>query len=90
MKNLWEWFDDYNKRNPDNMYPDVVLSPSCSKELLYKWMCIVMNETWAQNGEPYPPKTLYSLLCGILRDMRACNTTYPNFLDKCDPIFPIS
>ena len=45
MKNLQERFDDYNKRNPDNMCPDVVLSPLCSKELLNKWLHIFMNET---------------------------------------------
>ena len=26
MKNLEEWFDDYNKKNPDNTCPDVVKS----------------------------------------------------------------
>ena len=40
-----------------------------------------------QNGDRYPPKTIYSLLTGILRSMRSENAFYPNFLDKNDPEF---
>ena len=32
----------------------------------------------------YPPKTIYSLLTGILRHMRALNAGCPNFLDFSD------
>ena len=87
LKNLGEWFDDYNKRNPDNLCHDDVLSPTCSKALLNKWLCVYIDKTRSCTSEPYPPKTVYSLLCRILRDMRACNPTYPNFLDKHDTDF---
>lgn len=86
LKNLREWFDDYNKRNPDHMCPDDVLSPTCSKVLLNKWLCVYINETRLCTGELYPPQTVHSLLCGILRDIRAHNPT-SNFLDKHETDF---
>ena len=79
MKNLTDWLNDYNKCNPS---PEEILSPSCESELLK--LCIFVTETRAHNGEKYPPKTLYSLLSGILRTE---NPSYPNFLDKENPVF---
>ena len=38
-------------------------------------------ETSKVNGEPYPPKTLYELLCGLFRHARS------NFLNKSDVRF---
>ena len=52
-----------------------------------KWLPVFIAETRNRNGDLYPPKTLYSLLCGILRHMRVENPEYPNFLDKKDPAF---
>ena len=47
-----------------------------------------VNETRAENGAPYPPKTLQCLLAGILRHMREeTNPNYPNFFSKEDPDF---
>ena len=44
-----------------------------------------MNETRKQDSEKYSPKTLYALLCRILREMMSQNPTYSNFLDRKDP-----
>ena len=46
-----------------------------------------VTETRAHNGEKYPSKTLYSLLSGVLSYMRTENPSYPNFLDKENPVF---
>ena len=46
-----------------------------------------VTETRTLNGENYPPRTLYSLLTGVLRHMRAQNPSYPNFLDRKNPAF---
>ena len=46
-----------------------------------------VTETRTLNGENYPPRTLYSLLTGVLRHMRAQNPSYPNFLDRRNPAF---
>ena len=46
-----------------------------------------MAETRNKEGKIYSPKTLYSLLSGILRFMTTKNPRYPNFLDKSYPDF---
>ena len=38
--NLCGWFAHYNQRNPEQKCPGEVLLPSCSKELLNKWLCV--------------------------------------------------
>ena len=60
--------------------PDEILLPSCSKELLNKWLCVYVTEMRNKDGDLYPPKTVYALLCGILCEMRIANPDYPNFL----------
>ena len=44
-------------------------------------------DTRTKDGSYYPPSTIYQLLSGILRYMRAENSSCPNFLDKRDPAF---
>ena len=85
--NLHGWFADYNQQNPEQKCPGEVLLPSCSKELLNKLLCVYVVETRSKDSNPYPPKTVYALLCGILREMRVANPEYPNFLNKDDPGF---
>jgi hypothetical protein len=70
MNNLKDWLEDYNKRHPHSLCPLDILSPRCTSELLNKWLAVFVTETRNQKGEPYPPKTIYSILCGILREMR--------------------
>ena len=86
LKNLKDWHSDYKSRYPD-MCPQEILTPYCSKENLNKWLSTFAVETRNHQGKPYPPKTIYSLLCGILREMRNTNPHYPNFLNKEDSEF---
>ena len=80
MKNLTEWFLDYNKQNPDLPSPESIFTSSPpSKEKLSKFLTIFIAETRNQNGEKYPPRTVYALLSGIIRSMVAKNQQYPNF-----------
>ena len=80
MKNLTEWFLDYNKQNPDLPSPESIFTSSPpSKEELSKFLTIFIAETRNQNGEKYPPRTVYALLSGISRSMVAENQQYPNF-----------
>ena len=44
-------------------------------------------ETRKENGERYTPKTIHSLLSGLLRHMREMNVNCPNFLEKSDSNF---
>uniref|UniRef100_A0A1X7TT57 DUF3504 domain-containing protein n=1 Tax=Amphimedon queenslandica TaxID=400682 RepID=A0A1X7TT57_AMPQE len=87
MANFVEWFHEYNKRNEDATCPEEVITPSCSKDLLNKWLCVYISETRNKSGELYPPSTIQSLLSGILRYMRQENPSYPNFFSKDDPAF---
>ena len=87
MGNLKDWFEDYNSRNPNSTWPSEVLTPTCSKEVLNKWLCVFINKTRSKTGDPYPPKMIQSLLAGILRSMRLLNSSYPNFFNKEDPAF---
>ena len=87
MKNLTDWFNHYNAANQENQCPEEVLLPSCSAETLNKWLCVYAVETRSHTGEAYPPSTVYSLLCGILRYMKSENPMYPNFLEKSNPVF---
>ena len=66
------------------MCPEVVITPNCSAQLLNKWLPVYIMEMRNKNGDPYPQKTLYSLLTGILRYMYMSteNPCYPNFLKK--------
>ena len=66
---------DYNKQNPDLPCPQSILtSLPPSKEELSKFLTIFIAETRKQNGEKYPPRTVYALLSGI---MVAENPQYP-------------
>ena len=47
-------------------------------------LCVYAVETRSHTGESYPPSTIYSVLCGILRYMKSEN---PNFLEKSNPVF---
>ena len=87
MTNLEEWFHNYNSRNPDDTCPEEFLLPSCPPDILCKWLCIFVTETRSKRGKEYHPKTIMSLLAGILRCMRANNPHYPNFLSKENPSF---
>ena len=87
VKNITEWFHDYNQRNKESPCPEEFLSATCSPPILNQWLRVFTTETRAKNGENYPPKTLYALLTGFLRHMRGQNPSYPNFLARKDPMF---
>ena len=73
IDNFRAWVDDYNSRNPERNCPMYLLLPSCSRELLNKWLCVYVAETRNKAGNLYPSKTVYTLLCGILREMKVAN-----------------
>ena len=88
IKNFTDWFAAHNRdATDDDLCPEEVLSPSCTADLLNRWLCVFISETRAHNGEEYPPRTLYSILTGILRYMRSNNPSYPNFLERESPEF---
>ena len=50
----------------DEQVPDDLL---CSNDaaLVCHWLCRFVLETRQESGKPYPPKSVYMLLCGLLR-----------------------
>ena len=53
-------------------------------EQLNKWLCKFALEARKENGEYYPPNTLYIICCGLLRYVREIKPAL-NFFK--DPIF---
>ena len=67
IKNFTDWFAAHNSdATDDDLCPEEVLSPSCNADLLNRWLCVFISETRAHNGEECPPRTLYTILTGIL------------------------
>ena len=62
MHNYEQWFNWRSSSAPDESCPEEVLLPSCSAEVLGKWLPVYITETRNKKGNFYPPKTLYSLL----------------------------
>ena len=52
-------------------------------DIVCKWLS---RFVWQTSGKPYPPKSLYSVLCGLYRVSRSNGVTF-NFLDKKDHQF---
>ena len=80
LKNFNEW---RSARNSDIHVPATLLEDGDAEEL-NKWLSFHVAETRNTKGEPYPPKTLYQLMCGLLRYMRSLNPSAPDFLNKDD------
>ena len=81
-------FEGWRKRRnetfhlqPERQVPDGLLLGHDSVALC-KWLSVYVAEAKKQDGSPFPPKSLYMLLAGILRHMRSKNPLCPNFLDN--------
>ena len=58
-------------------YPPPLLQ--CSLEQLNNWLSRFALEVRRKYGEPYPPSTLYSIVCGLQRHIREVNPTISFF-----------
>ena len=54
---------------------------------LSHWLSLFVSEVRKTDGSLYPPKSIYQLLCGLLRYMRQQDAFAPNFLDRKDGRF---
>ena len=75
-----------NKKHPDKRVPEGLFESSTSALTVCEWLCKFVLETRQENGSPYPPKSLYSILCGLYRISRSNDVDF-NFLDKNNPDF---
>ena len=51
------------------------------------WLTRFIMEVRNVKGDEYPPKTLYQIVCGLLRHLREKGVHDKNFLDNKDPCF---
>jgi hypothetical protein len=82
INNFTEWKRHRNLQNPDDPVPEDLLECH-DPATVNKWLCRYVLETRQENGSNYPPKSIYSLLCGIQRVTRENNVPF-SFLDKND------
>ena len=80
LRNFSLWMENRNKQVPNDVVPEDILSCQ-DPAILNKWLCRYVLETRQENGNPYPPKSLNGLLCGIHR-VTLDNKVPFNFLDK--------
>ena len=85
LRNFEEWARARNERTKAEPVPNDLLSTDDHVKLC-KWLCKFVMETRQESGKPYPPKSLYSILCGLYRVSRS-NGVWFNFLDKNDVRF---
>ena len=63
-----QWVAERNRSCPDDACPEDFLDLRHSEDVarLQKWLCHFVVEARKQDGEPYPPTSVQSLLSGIL------------------------
>ena len=86
LSNFDAWKDARNRKHPTDRVPDDLFVCN-DPDILSLHLSRYALETRKTNGQPYPPKTIHQLLCGLLRNMRDVNPGCPNFLDKKDSRF---
>ncbi|CAC5417811.1 unnamed protein product [Mytilus coruscus] len=78
--NQWRSFRTQNK--------DAIIElHMMNAECMNYWLERFVMETRKQNGDEYPPKSLYYIVCGLLRHCRDMNVHDKNFLDQKDGRF---
>lgn len=82
IRNFVQWAKNRSEETPSDPVPEDILE--CNDPVVMsKWLCCYVLETRQENGQCYPPKSLYGLLCGIQRVTRDNKVPF-NFLDKKD------
>lgn len=68
---------------------NVPLLTEMTSETLNYWMQRFVLEVRKQDGSEYPPRSLYYIVCGLLRYLRDENIHNMNFLDEKDHRFAV-
>jgi hypothetical protein len=84
-KNFLDWLKNRNEKVPNDPVPEDLFNCQ-DPAVVNKWLCRYVLETRQQDGKPYPPKSLYGLLCGIQRIFHDNKVPF-TFLDKSDVRF---
>ena len=86
-KNFEERMEMHNRVHPDNKCSADLFEPPGDPKALAFWLPRFACETRNTFGGRYPTMTIYSLLSGLQRRIRATNPDAPNFMDAKDPQF---
>ena len=70
-----------------NPVPDKLLQAPYDIGALSHWLSLFVSEVRKADGSLYPPKSIYQLLCSILRYMKQQDPFAPNFLQRKDGRF---
>jgi len=81
-----EWLRQRNK-HASEVYPIDLLNKPYPCDILCECLQQFVSEARREDGREYPPRTLYQLLCGLLRHTRNVQRDPPNFLDRKDVRF---
>ena len=87
VRTIDAWRDERNANSEMGEKCPLDLFEKPDAEKLNRWLSRFVVEARRQDGEPYPTRSLYLLLSGLLRHGRSKSKTFPNFLDKKDPRF---
>ena len=83
-----EWLEHRNKLpNIDKIYPHDILEREYEADILCGCLQRFVSEARRSDGSSYPPRTLYQILCGLLRYSKSSQIDPPNFLDQKDARF---
>ena len=87
LRTFTDWRNERNKHSATGDQCPLDLFEKPEAEELNYWVSRFVVETRRKDGEPYPARTLYLLLAGLLRYGRSKSKLCPNFMDKSDPRF---
>ena len=86
-RNFKDWVVAYNSHHPESPCPEDILLTDNAKDISF-WLQKFIMGTRKKNGEKYPPKTLYFILCGLNRYIKEQKeVTLINIFNKNDPNF---
>ena len=80
-RNVKQWARSRSAANPSDAVAELLSLND--PYVVCKWLCKFMLETCQESGKPYPPKSLYSILCGLQCTSHSNGVRF-NFLDKKD------
>ena len=78
-----DWITERNKCNSE-IFPSDLFDKPYPIDTMISCLQRFVSEARRVNGTPYPPKTLYQILCSLLRHSREHQSNPPNFLDRKD------
>ena len=95
LRNYDEWRKDYNSRHPENPCPEDLLLSGSTSDVSF-WLQKYVLGTRKKDGQQYPPKTLYLLLCGLnryikqnLRPINIFDRDFKVLFNTCDSYFRV-